>query len=54
MWIYNLVFYKSKSYLFFVQVLAVTKKPSPRISTSLYNQVYFDHWDQFKPINGLE
>ena len=27
--------------------IGVHKKPSPRLSTNLYDHVYFDRWDQF-------
>ena len=48
MWKDNLVFYKVRVILFFVHILAFTKKPSS-LSTNLYDQVYFDRRDQFNP-----
>ena len=48
MWKDNFVFYKSKSYLYLCTSIDVHKKPS-RLSTHLYDHVYFDRRDQFNP-----
>ena len=50
MWADNLVFYKSKSYLIFYKYWRSQK--TSRLSTNLYNQVYFDCRDQFNPSMG--
>ena len=42
----TLCFIKDRVILFiFDQLLAFTQKPSPRLSTNLYNQIYFDRSD---------
>ena len=55
MWKDNLVFYKSKSYPFFVlkyKSIGVHKKPSSRLATYLHDQLYFDRRDKFDPSMG--
>ena len=46
----TLGFYKSKSYLIFCTSIGVHKKPSPRLSTNLYDQVCFSCRDQIMQI----
>ena len=53
MWKDNLVFYKSKSYFNICSRIGVHKKTSPRLSTNLYDQVYFNRWDHSNPSMGL-
>ena len=48
----NFCFIKVRVISCFDQVLAFTKKPSPRLSTNLYDQSCFYRRDQFKPSMG--
>ena len=40
---------KVRVVLIFCTSIGVQKKPSPRLSTNLYDQVYFNRRDQFNP-----
>ena len=44
----TLCFIKVRVILTFCTSIGVHKKPS-RLSTNLYDQIYFDRWDQFYP-----
>ena len=44
---------KVRVILIFSTSIGFHKKPSPCLSTHLYNQVYFDRRDQFNPPMGL-
>ena len=48
----NHVFIKVRVILIFCTSIGIHKKPSPRLSTGLYNLVYFNRWDQFNQSMG--